>query len=127
MTVTPIKMNATKLLDTLRTAGAWPIALLCLLLMLPAAGSAYPSFEGPVRQFELVAQDIGAELLGSPVEPAGYSKQSAPCRETQTFAGHYVKAGQLSPLRPVSPRIISTLPWFVGSHPLFLPRPPPFS
>lgn len=120
-------MNGTKLLEILRPTGAWPVALLCLLLLLPAAGSASPSLQGPVRQFELVAQDLGAELLGSPVEPAGYGKQSVPCPETQVFAGHCVKAAQLSPLRFDYQRIITTLPWLVGSHPLFLPRPPPFS
>jgi hypothetical protein len=51
----------------------------------------------PAKQFELLAQNFGAELLDSPVEPTGIGKHATQCPETATIASKLALAGQLPP------------------------------
>jgi hypothetical protein len=115
------------LLRNLRFAGSWLIALMCLALLIPTACMAAPSKEEPAKQFELLAQNFGAELLDSPVEPTGIGKHATQCPKTATIASKLVLTGQLPPGEAGFLQFASTSPWLVRCHSLFLPRPPPHS
>jgi len=81
--------------------------------------------EGAAKQFELLAQNFGAELLDSPVEPTGIGKHATQCPETATIASKLALTGQLPPREAGLLQCASTSPWLVRFHSLFLPRPPP--
>jgi hypothetical protein len=83
--------------------------------------------EGPAKQFELIAQSYGAELLGSPVEPARISKPATQCPETKTIFSILALVDQRPAPEAGFLQIAATAPWLVRSHPQFLPRPPPLS
>jgi len=120
-------INFLILLRNLRFAGSWLIALMCLALLIPTACMAAPSKEEPAKQFELLAQNFGAELLDSPVEPTGIGKHATQCPKTATIASKLVLTGQLPPGEAGFLQFASTSPWLVRCHSLFLPRPPPHS
>jgi hypothetical protein len=83
--------------------------------------------EGPAKQSELVAQNFGAELLDSPVEPTGISKHSMKFPETATISSNHGLADQLPSSEAGFLQFVTTSAWFVRFHPPFLPRPPPLS
>ena len=82
---------------------------------------------GHAKQFELIAQNYGAELLESPVEPNGICIHSIQCPETETITSNLALGDQLPPCEAGFLHIVTTAPWLVRFHPLFLPRPPPHS
>lgn len=127
MTLVPIEMNSIKRLEIPGPAGVWLIALLCLFLIVPAAGLASPAEDGPARQSEFISHDLGTGLLDSPAEAGGGSRPSAPCPETQAVVSSFVPPDRMTSCGAEFLPDVTTSAWLVRCHPLFLPRPPPFS
>ena len=120
-------VNRLILFRNLRLAGFWLIALTCLSLFMPTTCLATPLMEGPAKQSELIAQNFGAELLESPVEPTGISKHSTQCPETETISSNLGLADQLPSSEAGFLQSIAASRWLVSYPPQFLPRPPPLS
>ena len=126
-TTVPTTMNSQKLLKTLRTAGWWFIALICLTLNLPTAWVAIPATGGGDSQFELSAQDFGSELLDSPVEPSGNQKPSTRPTESVTAPYNYAFKSQWPSGETFFLQVVNIPPRAVNLLRSFLPRPPPLS
>lgn len=127
MQTAPFEITAARLLGALRFSGRWLVVLLCLAIALPAMHLATSEKEDANRQSELTAPVLGAELLNSPIEPAGNGKLTAQRPESSTVGAPFPPVVQLEPIGSGFSRASSTLPWPVSSSPLFLPRPPPLS
>jgi hypothetical protein len=120
-------MSSERLIGTLRLAGAWLIALMCLTLTLQTAWLATPSGEGAAKPFEWITQNLGTVLLDSPVEPTGNVEHLKQQPETEAVSPSVVLPDQESQYGSGFLHITNTPRWVVRSFPLSLPRPPPLS